>query len=70
MSIGFSIQDEAMGVARSAPQGAHYHADVIYEQGPYGTPSLAYTNTVPDQQSLYSDSLSSVCHGEHDVFVA
>ncbi len=30
-SVGFSIQDEAMGVARSAPQGAHYyHADVIY----------------------------------------
>ncbi len=30
LSVGFSIQDEAMGVARSAPQGAHYHADVIY----------------------------------------
>ncbi len=25
-----SIQDEAMDVARSAPQGAHYYADVIY----------------------------------------
>ncbi len=23
-------QDEAMDVARSAPQGAHYHTDVIY----------------------------------------
>ncbi len=28
--VGFSIQDEAMDVARSAPQGAHYHTDVIY----------------------------------------
>ncbi len=27
---GFSIQDGAMDVARSAPQGTHYHADVIY----------------------------------------
>ncbi len=30
LSVGFSIQDEAMDVARSAPQGTHYHADVIY----------------------------------------
>ncbi len=30
LSVGFSIQDEAMDIARSAPQGAHYHADVIY----------------------------------------
>ncbi len=30
LSVGFSIQDEPMDVARSAPQGAHYHADVIY----------------------------------------
>ncbi len=30
MPVGFSIQDEAMDVARSAPQGAHYHVDVIY----------------------------------------
>ncbi len=30
LSVGFSIQDEAMDVARSAPQGANYHADVIY----------------------------------------
>ncbi len=31
LSEGFSIQDEAVDVARSAPQGAHYyHADVIY----------------------------------------
>ncbi len=25
------------------------------EQGPYGTPSKAYTDSVPDQQSLYPD---------------
>ncbi len=25
-----SIQDEDMDVVRFAPQGAHYHADVIY----------------------------------------
>ncbi len=30
MSVGFSIQDEAVDVARSVPQGAHYHADAIY----------------------------------------
>ncbi len=29
LSEGFSIQDEAMDVARSASQGPHYHADVI-----------------------------------------
>ncbi len=30
LSVGFSIQGEAMDVARSAPQWAHYyHADVI-----------------------------------------
>ncbi len=29
-SVGFSIQDETMDVARSAPQGAYYHVDVIY----------------------------------------
>ncbi len=28
-SVGLSIQDEATDVARSAPQGAHYHADGI-----------------------------------------
>ncbi len=27
--VGFSTPDEAMDVVRSAPQGAHYHADVI-----------------------------------------
>ncbi len=27
--VGFSIQDEDMDVDRSAPQGAHYHADDI-----------------------------------------
>ncbi len=29
LSVGFSIQDETMDVARYATQGAHYHADVI-----------------------------------------
>ncbi len=45
--------DEAMDVARSAPQGTHCHADVIYML-PYmgtkmeacSTPNWAYTNTV------------------------
>ncbi len=30
LSVGFSIQDEAMDVARSAPRRSHYHTDVIY----------------------------------------
>ncbi len=30
LPVGFSFQDEAMDVARSAPQWTHYHADVIY----------------------------------------
>ncbi len=29
-TVGFSIHDEAMDVARSAPQGTHYYVDVIY----------------------------------------
>ncbi len=29
-SVGSLIQDIAMDVARPAPQGAHYHTDVIY----------------------------------------
>ncbi len=29
LSVGFPIQDEAIDVARSASQGAHYHTDVI-----------------------------------------
>ncbi len=29
LAVGFSIQGEAIDVARSAPQGAHYHVDVI-----------------------------------------
>ncbi len=28
LSVGFSIQDEGMDVARSTQQGAHCHADV------------------------------------------
>ncbi len=30
LSVGFSIQDEAPDVARSAPQGAHYNVNAIY----------------------------------------
>ncbi len=30
LSVGVSMQDEAVDVIRAAPQGAHYHADVIY----------------------------------------
>ncbi len=30
LSVGFSIQVEALDVARSGPKGAHCHADVIY----------------------------------------
>ncbi len=46
-----------MGVAQSAPQGAHYHADVIYlplnwERGVYGTPGWARTNSFRYQNSL------------------
>ncbi len=29
-SVGFSIQEEVMDFARSVPQGAHCHKDVIY----------------------------------------
>ncbi len=35
--VGFSTKDEAVDVARSAPQVAYYcHAD--WEQEPYGSP--------------------------------
>ncbi len=30
LPVGFSIQDEATDVARSTPQGAHFHAVVIF----------------------------------------
>ncbi len=30
LSLGFFIQDEAADAARSAPQGAHYHVDIIH----------------------------------------
>ncbi len=29
LAVGFFIHDEARDVTRSAPQGAHYHADVV-----------------------------------------
>ncbi len=52
-SVALSIQDEAMGVALSAPQVAHYHSGVIYflpklrkmkRPRGYGTPNQSYTN--------------------------
>ncbi len=43
--VGFSIQDEAMGVAQSAPQMAH--CDVIYLLGVYGTPTQALYGSRP-----------------------
>ncbi len=30
LSVGFSIQDEAVDIAGSAPQGTHYHLDASY----------------------------------------
>ncbi len=49
-----------MDVARSPPQRARCHADVIYlnrelrrEHRGYGAPSKVYTNLVPDQHLLY-----------------
>ncbi len=46
-----------MDVSQSTPQWAHYHAEVINwglrrELGIYGTPSQAYTNSIPTN-SLY-----------------
>ncbi len=42
-----------MGVAQSAPQGAHYHADFIYwERGVYGTPGWVRTSPFRYQNSL------------------
>ncbi len=50
------MQDEAMYVSRSTPQGAHYYHVVLHcafrrEHGIYGTPGYS----VPDQQLLYPD---------------
>ncbi len=47
-----------MDVARSAPQGARYHADVIYllpKLGIKGTRALWYSELNLHQQSLFSD---------------
>ncbi len=30
LTVGFSILDEAIDVARTAPQGVHYHTDDTY----------------------------------------
>ncbi len=30
LSVGFSLHNEAMGVARSEPQEDHYYADVVH----------------------------------------
>ncbi len=30
LSVGFPILDETMDVSRSAPEGAHNHADVVH----------------------------------------
>ncbi len=48
-----------MDVAQSAPQGAHNHAVVIYLELRRGhrvcdTSGKAYTNSVPENHSLYS----------------
>ncbi len=52
---GFSIQDDVIDVAQSAPQGAHYHAMLFIcslnwelKRGheACGTPGEAYTNSV------------------------
>ncbi len=58
MSVGFSIQDEAMDVALSASRGAHYHADGIYLLPQLGwnkgTWCIWYfTNLVPGQHSSH-----------------
>ncbi len=51
-----------MADAQPTPKGVHNHADGIYlltksgiktEHLVYGTLSLVYTNSVPDQHSLY-----------------
>ncbi len=61
MSLGLSIQYEAMDDARSTPQAANYHADIISllhllgmkeEHGVDDTPRQAYTSSVPGQHSL------------------
>ncbi len=58
LSVGFSIQDEAMDVALSAPQGLTtirplFTCFLKKGHGVYVTPGWAYTNSVPNQHSLY-----------------
>ncbi len=63
-SVGFSIQDKAMDVTPSAPQGAHYHADVIY--------LLPYLGVKKEAWGLRYCKLGlrqhSFCHGEKLTF--
>ncbi len=54
-SVGFSIPDRAIDVSLFAPQGAHYHANVIYLLPLLGIKIGAYANSVPDQHSLSPD---------------
>ncbi len=52
LSVGFSIQEEAMNVTRSAPQEARYQADVI-DLRPWlkikKGARLTYANSASDQ---------------------
>ncbi len=57
LSVGFSIQDETMDAARSAPGEAHYLTDVIFVFLKLGLKisilSKVYANSVPDQLSVH-----------------
>ncbi len=56
-----------MDVARSEPQGAHYHADVIYLLPQHGIMKIArtYTNSVPSWQSTLAFLTRHVLPMEH-----
>ncbi len=59
-SVGLPIQDEAMDAARSAPQLAHYHADVIYLlKGGEGAYTMSHTACLLGIRSKCPGSLSS-----------
>ncbi len=57
LSVGFSNQDETMGVVWSASHGAHYHATLFICSLDWGLTRehgvKACTNSVPKQHSLY-----------------
>ncbi len=79
--VGLVIQNEAMDVDRSTPQGTHDHVGVIYlhplpsgyrrEQKGDFTPSEASSNSVSDWQSLCPGGhpciLNDVCDAPRDV---